>query len=65
VHIALAPHGEAAFEGLIALALGRNRELVARLSQAEIAALLATLDRLLANARKMVARGQAQARRSS
>ncbi len=63
VHIALAPHGQATFAALIALALERNRELVAGLSQAEVAALLAALDRLLANAKIMVAQSQAQARR--
>jgi DNA-binding MarR family transcriptional regulator len=65
VHIALAPDGQAAFEALIALALERNRELVAGSTRGEIAALLATLDRLLANAAGMLARSRAQARRSS
>ena len=67
VHIALTPNGQAAFEALIALALERNRELVAGSTRGEIAALLATLDRLLANAASMLARSraQAQARRSS
>jgi DNA-binding MarR family transcriptional regulator len=65
VHIALTPHGQATFAALIALALERNRELVAGLSYAEVAALLAALDRLLANAKIMVAQSQAQARRLS
>ena len=65
VHIALTPHGQATFEALIALALERNRELVAGLSRAEIAGLLAALDRVLANAKIMLAQSQAQARRSS
>jgi DNA-binding MarR family transcriptional regulator len=65
VRIALTLHGEGTFEALIALALERNRELVARLSQAEAAALLAALDQLLANARIMLEQSRAQARRSS
>lgn len=65
VHIALTPHGQATFDTLIALALKRNRELVAGLDRAELAALLAALDRLLANARIMLAQGQAQGRRPS
>jgi DNA-binding MarR family transcriptional regulator len=60
VHIALTPHGQETFEALIALALERNRELVARLSQAEVAALLEALDQLLANAKVMLAQGQAR-----
>ena len=51
MHIALTPYGQETFEALIALALERNRELVAGLSRAEIAALLAALDRLLATPR--------------
>ena len=65
VRITLTPNGQAAFEALIALALERNRELVAGSTRAEIATLLATLDRLLANAAGMLARSRAQARRSS
>jgi DNA-binding MarR family transcriptional regulator len=65
VHIALTPHGEEVFKALIALALKRNRDLVSGLDGAEVAALLATLDRLLVNARSMLAQGQAHARRSS
>lgn len=65
VHIALTPNGQRAFESLIALALERNRELAAGSTRAEIAALLATLDRLLANAAGMLARSRAQARRRS
>jgi DNA-binding MarR family transcriptional regulator len=63
VHIALTPHGQATFDTLIALALKRHRELVAGLDRAELAALLLALDRLLANARIMLA--QAQGRRTS
>ncbi len=63
VQIALTRHGQEMFETLIALALERNRELLAGLDRAEIAALFAALDRLLANARAMLARSQA--RRSS
>jgi len=63
VHIALTPHGQATFDTLIALALKRNRELVAGLDRAEVAALLSALDRLLANARIMLT--QAQGRRTS
>jgi DNA-binding MarR family transcriptional regulator len=65
VQIALAPHGQATFDTLIALALDRNRELVAGLDRAELPALLAALDRLLANARIMLAQGQAHGRRTS
>src|SRR5262245_6077144 len=65
VHIALTPHGAETFEVLIALALERNRELLAGLSGAEVVRLLATLDRLLINARTMLAQSRAQARRSS
>ena len=65
VRITLTPNGQAAFEALIALALERNRGLVAGSTRAEIATLLATLDRLLANAAGMLARSRAQARRSS
>jgi DNA-binding MarR family transcriptional regulator len=65
VHISLTPDGQAAFEALIALALERNREFVAGSTRGEIAALLATLDRLLTNAAGMLARSRAQARRSS
>lgn len=65
VHIALTPHGQATFDTLIALALERNRKLVAGLDRAELAALLVALDRLLANARIMLAPGQAQGRRTS
>jgi DNA-binding MarR family transcriptional regulator len=59
VHISLTPHGQQTFEAMIALALERNRDLGAGLSRAEIAQLLATLDRLLANARRMLAQSQA------
>jgi DNA-binding MarR family transcriptional regulator len=59
MHIALAPHGQQTFEAMIALALERNRELGAGLSRAEVALLLATLDRLLANARHMLAQSKA------
>jgi DNA-binding MarR family transcriptional regulator len=65
VHIALTPHGHATFEALIVLALERNRKLVVGLDRPEIAALLAALDRLLANAKTMIARSQASTRRSS
>lgn len=65
VHITLTPHGQETFEALVALALERNRELVAGLNRAEIAALLAALDRLLANAKTMLAQSQAQTRRFS
>jgi DNA-binding MarR family transcriptional regulator len=65
VHIALTPHGAETFEALVALALERNRELVAGLSGTEIARLRAALDQLLANAKAMVAQSRAQARRSS
>src|SRR5262245_9923313 len=64
VHIALTPHGQEAFEGLVTLSLERNRELAAGLSRAEVATLLATLDRLLANAKVMLAQSQAQTSRS-
>jgi DNA-binding MarR family transcriptional regulator len=63
VHIALTPHGQATFDTLITLALKRNRELVAGLDRAELAALLAALDRLLANARTMLAQAQGRDRR--
>jgi DNA-binding MarR family transcriptional regulator len=63
VSIALTRHGQQTFEALIALALERNRELVAGLTRAEIATLLAALDRLLANAKTMLAQSQGQARR--
>jgi DNA-binding MarR family transcriptional regulator len=65
VYIALTPQGQETFGALIALALERNRELVAGLSQPDVAILLAALDRLLVNARLMLAQGQPQARRSS
>ena len=65
VHIALTPQGQETFSALIALALERNRELVAGLSRADVGTLLAALDRLLANAKRMLAQGQPQARRSS
>jgi len=63
VSIALTRNGQQTFEALIALALERNRELVAGLTRAEIATLLAALDRLLANAKMMLAQSQGQARR--
>jgi DNA-binding MarR family transcriptional regulator len=63
VHIALTRCAQQTFEALIALALERNRELVAGLSRAGIATLLASLDRLLANAKTMLVRSQGQARR--
>jgi DNA-binding MarR family transcriptional regulator len=59
VRISLTPHGQQTFEAMVALALERNRDLAAGLSRAEIATLLATLDRLLANARRMLAQSQA------
>jgi DNA-binding MarR family transcriptional regulator len=65
VQIALTLDGKATFDTLIALALERNRELVAGLDRAELAALLAALDRLLANARIMLAQSQARGRRTS
>jgi DNA-binding MarR family transcriptional regulator len=65
VRIALTPLGHETFDTLVALALKRNRELVGGLSQLEMSALLAALDRLLANARTMLAQGQAQTRRPS
>jgi DNA-binding MarR family transcriptional regulator len=65
VHITLTPHGQETFEALVSLALERNRELVAGLSRADIATLLAALDRLLANAKIMLAQSHAQTRRSS
>jgi len=55
VRIALTARGEETFEALMRLALERNRELTAGLSRAEIAMLRAVLDRLLANARTMLA----------
>ena len=64
VRIALTPHGEETFDALIGLALNRNRELVAGLSGAEVAALLAALEHLLANAKCMLAHGLEQARRA-
>ncbi|HEX6001911.1 MAG TPA: MarR family transcriptional regulator [Hyphomicrobiaceae bacterium] len=64
VRIALTAHGQETFETLIGLALERNRDLVAGLPPAEIGALLAALDRLLANAKGMLSQGQAQVRRS-
>ena len=63
--IVLTVHGKETFATLIALALERNRSLVAGLSRAEVAALLTVLDRLLVNAKVMLADGQAEARRSS
>jgi DNA-binding MarR family transcriptional regulator len=65
VHIALTPRGRETFETLIALALERNRTLVAGLERAEISALEAGLDRLLANARTVLAQSRARSRRSS
>lgn len=65
VHIALTPHGQETFEALVSLSLERNRELVAGLSRSEIATLLATLDRLLANAKVLLAQSLAQTWRSS
>lgn len=64
-YIALTPQGQEMFDALIALARKRNRELVAGLSRAEIAALLGALDRLMVNAKVMLAQSQAQTRRSS
>jgi DNA-binding MarR family transcriptional regulator len=64
VRIALTPRGEETFDALIGLALNRNRELVAGLSGTEVAALLAALERLLANAKSMLAHSLEQARRS-
>jgi DNA-binding MarR family transcriptional regulator len=61
--IALTPRGQEMFDALITLALERNRELVAGLTQSEIVTLLAGLDRLLTNARIMLAERQGQARR--
>jgi DNA-binding MarR family transcriptional regulator len=63
VRIALSPHGEETFNALIGLALNRNRDLVAGLSGAEVAALLAVLEQLVANAKAMLAQGLQQARR--
>jgi DNA-binding MarR family transcriptional regulator len=63
VSIALTRHGEQTFETLIALALERNRELVAGLTRAEVATLLAVLERLLANAKIMLGHSQGRARR--
>jgi DNA-binding MarR family transcriptional regulator len=65
VHIALTPRGQETFHTLIALALERNRTLVAGLERAEIAALEAGLDRLLANARTVLAQSRARSRRPS
>ena len=53
--IALTPHGQEMFDALIALALERNQNLVAGLTQAEVATLLVLLDRLLVNAKLMLA----------
>ena len=65
VHIALTSRGQETFETLIALALERNRTLVAGLERAEVAALQAGLDRLLGNARTMLAQSRVGSRRSS
>jgi DNA-binding MarR family transcriptional regulator len=63
VRIALTPRGQSTFDALIALAQERNREIIAGLSQAEVASLLDALARLLANAKTMLAQSQEQARR--
>jgi DNA-binding MarR family transcriptional regulator len=65
VHIALTARGQETFEALIALALERNRQLVAGLSRTDIAKLRAVLDKLLVNARIMLADTQRPTRRSS
>jgi DNA-binding MarR family transcriptional regulator len=62
--IALTPQGQEMFDALITLALERNRDLVAGLTQSETATLLAVLDRLLTNAKIMLAERQGQGRRS-
>jgi DNA-binding MarR family transcriptional regulator len=64
MRIALTPRGEETFDALIGLALNRNRELVAGLSGAEVATLLAALEHLLANAKGMLAHSLEQARRT-
>ena len=63
VRIALTPRGQEAFETAIVLALERNRKLVAGLERSDVAALLATLDRLLLNAKAVLLHSQARSRR--
>lgn len=58
IRIDLTRHGREIFESLIALALTRNRELVAGLGNVELATVFAALDRLVENAKVMLARNQ-------
>jgi DNA-binding MarR family transcriptional regulator len=58
VHIAFTPTGKATFDRQMILALERNRELVAGLDRGELASLQSALDRLLANAKIMLAQGK-------
>jgi len=59
VRIDLTPHGQELFASLMTLALARNRELVAGLGKVELATILAELDRLVENAKVMLANSQA------
>ena len=58
IRIDLTLHGREIFESLMALAFTRNRELVAGLGKVELTTIFAALDRLVGNAKVMLARSQ-------
>ena len=55
IRIDLTPRGREVFETLMALALARNRELTSGLGKSELATLFEALDRLVVNAKTMLA----------
>lgn len=62
VRIDLTSRGRDVFQALMVFALARNKELAAGLSATELATTFASLDRLLANAKAMLARSDASTR---